>query len=452
MTTSFITAGQTSPLSVHRDHTSRRYTVVLLAACIVASLSGLAHAQFATDAPSEFDERWLPWMGCWQLVEETGQPAELGRELPFAGRALACVGPSEEAGALEASSVTLTSITEGEPMFEETLRADGQQHPVNELECSGWRQNSWSADGARIFTRAELDCGTQDTRIVSGVGLMPDPFTWIDLELIDAGGYGVVTIRRYRRASNEITAELGATPLSDALSARVRSAARVASAVGLSLDDTIEAGQHVEPAVLEALIVESRPGFPLDAQALLQLADGDVSPDVIDLMVALTFPNQFVVSRSVASPPPLQDDDYPSYPPTWAGYGRGYGYDPWYSYYSSPFGYYYGAAPYSALSYWGGPASTYFIDRSFFLNNGGGIFGESSRDGGPGDEGRAYQGRGYTRVSSRPPASDGSGRGRSTSSMWGQGSSASSSGGQASPGGYSNDGGGGGGGRTAVAR
>ena len=191
MTTSFIPAGQTSPLSVHRDHTSRRYTVVLLAACIVASLSGLAYAQFATDAPREFDERWLPWMGCWQLVEETGQPAELGRELPFAGRALACVGPSEEAGALEASSVTLTSLTEGEPMFEETLRADGQQHPVNELECSGWRQNSWSADGARIFTRAELDCGTQDTRIVSGVGLMPDPFTWIDLELVDAGGYGV---------------------------------------------------------------------------------------------------------------------------------------------------------------------------------------------------------------------------------------------------------------------
>ena len=198
--------------------------------------------------------------------------------------------------------------------------------------------------------------------------------------------------------------------------------------------------------------MESRPGFTLDAQALLQLANGGVSTDVIDLMVALAFPNQFVVSRSVASPPPIQDDDYPSYPPTWAGYGRGYGYDPWYSSYSSPFGYYYGAAPYSALSYLGGPASTYFIDRNLFFMNNRGIFGESSRDGGPGNEGRAYQGRGYTRVSSRPPASDGSGRGRSLSSAWDRGNSGSISGGQARPGGYSNNGGGGGGGRTAVPR
>ena len=450
MTTNPIPTGQPSPHSVHRAHPSRRRAVVvLLAACIMAYMSGLAHAQFAADAPTEFDGRWLPWMGCWQLVEETGQPADIGRELPFAGRALACVAPAEESGAVEASAVTLTSITEGEPIFQETLRADGRQHPVNEPECSGWRQNTWSADGARIFTRAELDCGTQDTRIVSGLGLMPNPSTWLDLELIDAGGYGVVTIRRYRRASNETTADLGATPLSDELSARVLSAARIATTVGLSLDDAIEAGQHVEPAVLEALIVETRPGFALDAQALLQLADGGVSPDVIDLMVALAFPDQFVVNRSIASPPPVQGGAYP-YPPTWAGYGRGYGYEPWYSYYSSPFGYYYGAAPYSSLSYWGGPASTYFIGRSFM--DGGLAYGGTSRRGSAG-EARAYQGRGYARVTSRPPASNGSGRGRSIRGIYGGGSSVSSSGGQATPDGHSGGGGGGGdSGRTAVAR
>ena len=57
----------------------------------------------------------------------------------------------------------------------------------------------------------------------------------------------------------------------------------------------IEASPHVAAPALEAALVESRATFGLNARRLIQLDDAGVPSSVIDLMVALTYPQAFSV-------------------------------------------------------------------------------------------------------------------------------------------------------------
>ena len=376
---------------------------------------------------------WLPWLGCWHLVEETGARAERpGDTDRFADRVVVCLTPS----AADTGGVEVTTTADGEPVLVETLLADGVQHPVEETACTGWRQGTWSRDRARLFSRAELACDGDQTRRVSGVGLMTSSTTWLDIQLVSSGARGEVTVRRYRRASESTTVDAGATRLPADVLDRARTAARLASTAQIGVDDVMEAGAVVDPTVVEAMLVETRASFALDRRTLIRLDDSRVPARVIDLMVALSFPDEFVVNRPAAR--------------TTASFGGGGGFvdafspytnDRWYPYYASPFGYYYGWSPYSSL-YYLGPAASYAIVPD-------------ALDGG--SPGRAYRGRGYSQIGAREPTTDrrarrrtsGSGSTGTTTEAGRGGSSGSSGGGRATPRGYT---GGGSTGRTARPR
>ena len=366
------------------------------------------------------DERWLPWMGCWQLVEETGALGdEAGDPRRFADRVVVCVGEGDEPTAVRA-----TTMADGAPLLEEMLNADGEQHTIDEETCAGWRRNRWSRDGARLFTQAELVCEGSSRR-VSGVGLMTDERTWLDLQFVDSGDRGAVTIRRYRRASDAVVQDAGGQPLNAEVRERAVTAARMNSTSPLSIDDVIEAGQIADPAVVEALLVESDSSFALDGRTVVRLDDSGVPSSVIDLMVALSFPEAFSLQRASGGG-------------GGGGGGGGFGsYDPyafsgWYPYYAAPFGYYYGWSPYSSL-YYLGPATTYAVIPA------GGDIGPRSR---------VYEGRGYTRIDRRPdqPPSQrtaqrrGDGGTRTANRVGSRGSGGSSGGRGVSSGGYSRGG------------
>ena len=234
--------------------------------------------------------------------------------------------------------------------------------------------------------------------------------------------------------------DAGATPLPADVLDRAITAARLASTAELNVNDVIEAGAAVDPAVVEAMLVETQASFALDRRTLLQLDDSGVPAEVIDLMVALSFPDEFVVER-----PPARTAA------SFGGCGGGfvdpfspYGFDLWYPYYASPFGYYYGWSPYNSL-YYLGPAVSYVIVPDVL-------------DGG--SPGRAYRGRGYSQIGVREPTTDrraqrrtvpGGTTGTAAEPRGGgsAGTSGSSDGGQATPGGYTR---GGSSGRTARPR
>ena len=424
--------------------TGRRAVMFALMTSCLLIVTGAASATAESQRGVQTDSPWLPWLGCWQLVEETGALADQANDAgPFADRVVVCLTPTGTTSA-DAGGVSVTTIADGTPVLVETLLADGAQHPVEEAACRGWRRNTWSGDGARLFTRAELTCDGEDARRVSGVGLMTSSTTWLDIQLVNSGTRGEVTVRRYRRAGESTTVDAGATSLPADVLDRARTAARLASTTEISVDDVIEAGAAVDPAVVEAMLVDTRASFALDRRALIRLDDGGVPAEIIDLMVALSFPDEFVVDRPAARTAAAFSGGGGGFADTFSPYA----YDQWYPYYASPFGYYYGWSPYNSL-YYLGPAASYVIapdapDRRSL--------------------GRAYQGRGYSQIGVREPLSDRADRRRRTTGTGGAetqaesrgggnrgggSSSGSSRGGQATPRGYSR---GGSSGRTAVPR
>ena len=453
------------------------WSVALVAAALgAAALPGASHAQPSPldepPAAAAVDQRWRPWLGCWQLVEETGALPQLAGALPsFADRVLVCVTP-----AAAATDVVVRTLADGEAVLEETLSADGVEHPVDQAECRGRRRIAWSDDGERLFTRAELSCSDQDARRVSGVGLMTDGRTWLDLELVEAGQRAAVSVRRYRRAGDVTTLSAAGPTLTAALLAQARAAAGRTGAADLTIDDVIGAATAVEPAVLEAMLVETDTMFDLDGRTLIRLDDGGVPDEVIDLLVALSFPDEFAVQRPGAPTAAWGGGGGGGFVDMWSGFGSGY--RSWYPYYAAPFGYYYGWSPYSAYG-WSPYGSLYPWDPINSYSVGPSVVGpESDRP-----RGRVYEGYGFTRLApgtgdgerraqprgtgagatsggsrsgapSSASGSGGGGRGRVSSQGFTRSGGSSSSGGRSASGGGRSASGGGGSssGRTATPR
>ena len=350
----------------------------------------------ALSAQSATDSRWLPWLGCWQLVADTAQSSSLldrsGESEPRQREErLVCVVAASE-GAAE-----LKTFADGELLLEETLFADGVQRPVELSGCRGQQLTQWSRDGARLFLRSEMACENQSHRSFSGVSFMGAWGTWIDIQALASGAEREVVIRRYRPASPDAAAKLGLESPSPEEATAI-STARAAASQRLEIDDFIEASDVIEPEVLEAALMESGTTLELNGKTLIGLADAGISPGTIDLMLALAYPEQFEVSRETSN----------------RGYGSGgYGDYYWNSFYFAPFGYY----------YWYAPHRSFFVYRPVVPDRG--VSG-----------GRLVKGRGYTRVgrtrTERSADGSSSKRGSRTDS-----SSSDSSGGSAGSGGYS---------------
>ena len=414
-------------------------------AAVVAAIAALAlpAAPLAQPAPqgeppaAAVDQRWLPWIGCWQLVEEAGALPEAANDLAaFADSVLVCVTPA--AAPAPATDVVVTTLADGEQALVETLSADGLEHPVDQDECGGRRRITWSEDGARLYTQAELTCSARDdARRLSAVGLMADGSTWLALEMVEAGERAAVTVRRYRRTGDVTTLSAAGPTLTADLLARARTAAGRTGDADLSIDAVIEAAAALEPAVLEALLVETGTWFDLDGRTLIRLDDGGVPGSIIDMLVALSFPDDFEVRRSARG-----GGGGGGFPGSWGGYG----YETWYPYYAAPFGYYYGWSPYSSLYGWG---NYYYLDPGYYGGPGSPI---EAPDMG---EGRISRGYGYTRVATpqnnggrraQPRGTSGGGTfggGGSSGGGSSGGGGGSSGGGSVGAGGYTPSGGGG---------
>jgi hypothetical protein len=206
---------------------------------------------------------------------------------------------------------------------------------------------------------------------------------------------------------------------------------RVAAAEPASPEAIAEVTKQVDGPVAIAWVNEIGQQFEVDAKQLTTLANAGVSPDVIDMMVALSYPDKFTVRRNdgtdrgtgAAVAPTTEerprasasrrsdwdcgygsrmlmygyygDSCMPGYGMDLYGYRYGYGYDGFG--YGYPYGYYYGQQPIVIIPGDGGSGS-------------------------PIVRGRAVKGKGYTRGSGSNGQSNPSGSQRTDKASSGSGS------------------------------
>ena len=409
--------------SIKRGRGNIRFRTLSLITVLGGLLCATPSTAFAQPTADSADSPWFPWLGCWQLVADVVKlppmttlerlsglvPAVLEgaseKEYRVADEQLVCVTPGA------AGEAKLSTYAGGELLLEETLYADGVRRPFAVSECRGHQVTEWSSNQALLFLRSEMSCENGRRQSFTGVSFFRRWNTWVDIQALESGVGREVVIRRYRPASSEAVNKLGFEELPPETATAV-TAARAAISMPLTIGDLAEASHKIDSAAVEAALMESGSTFDLDGKTLVQLADAGISPDTIDLMVALAYPQHFEVTRET------QGRSYRG------GTGLGYSYNYWNSFYFAPFGYYYWYTPYQS-----------FYGQRPVVIPGAGIAG-----------GRLVKGRGYTRVGTVSCCS-GSGRSatrRGTGSSKSSGDSSSSSrssSGSASSKGYSSGGG-----------
>jgi hypothetical protein len=360
-----------------------------------------AVALLVTAAPAStqgLDQRWMPWLGCWEPVTETGTEE------------IVCIRPTEETGAVE-----VLRYDGAEVLAREVLWADGARHATDREGCDGWDRGAFSADMLRVFLSSEHSCEGGVIQEGAGIMAISAPDEWLDVRVVGMGEERMAWVQRFRTLSDERVDEAGFREVVDEHGWSAGTARLIARAP-LSVDDVIEANAAAPTEAVEALLAERADRLELDADELVRMADAGVPESVIDIAVATSFPERFQVAAGpeqarVAVPMARGYRTFMSpffYDPFY--------YSPWsFRYgYGSYFGGYY---PYGGWGYgYGYRPSVVVVDRV------------------QPSHGRLVRGRGYSRSGSGQPAGTGrTGMSRSRgSSGGGSGGAGVSSGGSGS--------------------
>lgn len=229
---------------------------------------------------------WSAWYGCWRQTDAGATDDSL-----------VCVLPGESA-----ASVRVATLVDGVIADETVIHADGVARPVEEGGCTGAATASWSRDGRRVFVRSEFDCGGL-ARVSTGVLAMIAENEWIDVQALTVAGQHAARSVRYRAVRVEDTPPVvaGLLPQDRRL---VQETARLQASAPLDVAAVVEASAALPPPAVEALLAARQQGFSMSASMLAQLERQQVPPTVIDMMVALSYPDRFAVQerpRSAAS-------------------------------------------------------------------------------------------------------------------------------------------------------
>lgn len=377
---------------------------------VVAGLLLMLGSAPSPAAAQDVDARWLPWLGCWEA-------AEAGEEVP-----MVCVQPSPEGG-----SVDFVTWSGGQIASTETIRADAVPRNVEREDCQGTEEAGFSDDGHRVYLKSDYACEGGVRRGSSGIMAMVNPMEWVDIKAVNGSPW----VLRYRLARAGRVEEAGAENVVANRASEVK-AARIAASSPLTEVDVVEAVGRVDATAVEALVVERGDAFPVDADMLVRLDDAGVPGRIIDLMVAVSFPDRFAVKAGAVPVEEYAAEDEMA--PRRRIYMAGGFYDPWWG--GSWFGYspyYYGYSSYGyGYGYYGGYGYGYPYYRPTTIvvtprtSGGRMIRGQGATRGGSGS--------GYTGGTARPRGSAGSSGGtRSTASPGVRSSGGSSTGRTAKP-------------------
>lgn len=388
-------------MSVSRSiRTSAAGGVLGVAFVLVGILPSLAAAQ-------DVDSRWLPWLGCWEASEG-------GTEVP-----MLCISPLPERQGVE-----LTTFANGESISSEAIYTDGIPRDVEREGCVGTEEAWFSDGGQRIYLKSDYICEGGAQRGATGLLAFANPMEWLDIKVVEVGGQSVPMVLRYRLARSS---RVEAAGVDNVVAPRAMSvkAARIAASARLTPQDLVEASGKVDTEAVEALIVERGDPFNMNSDVLVQMADAGVEENLIDLAVAMSYPDRFAVHAGVPetatrdrTQTAMMPYGYPGrtsrwsfWDPFYSGYGYGFGYSP-YGFGYSPYGF----GGYGMYSY--GGYSGYYRPTTIIV--------DSNPDGYT--HGRVVNGRGYSRGGGTAGSSSRSPSTRSAPSPRSGGSSVSSSG------------------------
>jgi hypothetical protein len=409
-------------------HYVRRFSfVIAAAACVALSAPAPSAAQ-----SRQGDVRWQPWLGCWSASSPRAAISNLEVQQ-------VCVVP-----AAGTSAVDVVTVSGGKVVSREHIDANGQRRKSERDGCVGWESAEWSSDMRRVYLQSEYECPGGLKRGTTGLMATAANGDWLDV--VGVAMRDNIGVRVLRHRASAPLATLPAD-VASAVDRGSRAGAALRTLLPIGDVEIIDASRHVNAAVVEAWLAETRQAFTVNAARLRALSNAGVDGRVIDVLVALSYPKAFAIKPSPTAVGELAAKEgggggggliglgsFADCGPYSAGLSL-YGWDN-----CSPYGYGYYGSRYGYSRY-----SDLFGYDGWYLAGGGPIVIVRPPDSGSSGSthGQVVNGRGYTA---------GGGDSGSTASSGSSGSSSSGSSGSSGGGGGSSSGASSGGDRTAVPR
>lgn len=390
------------------DRNSNR-TGVLFAAALLLGSAMAAGAQQTQLASSE--ARWTPWVGCWQASSRDAVTQDLA---PNKALPVVCMVPAP------GNAIDLVTVTGATANAPERIDANGTRRQVSREGCNGWETAEFSPDAKRVYLHSQHQCGNR-TRTSSGIMSITPNGEWLDVQGVKVESNNGVRVVHYGRvpAPPGLSAEMQARIDGQNLASKT---AVIAVSDSVKVADVIEASKKVDGLVVQTWLAQRGQGFDMNAKRLTQLADAKVPRNVIDVMVALSYPQTFAVNLAQADGQIVQTSGNQQLAEQEAVGNGPVVFMSWDPFYSSGYNYYgYGTRSLYGYGLGGNPWSGNWYTPVVIVRPNGTVNQENDT------RGRMVKGSGYT----RPPDRSGGG---SSSSPRSNTSGGSSSGGSSSGG------------------
>jgi hypothetical protein len=225
------------------------------------------------------DPGWLAWMGCWSPTDIQNTAQE--------NLASLCIVNSEDATGLD-----ILTIVNGSVLERRAVGLNGIPKEITSEECDGTEVFTFSDDGRHIFLETNFFCAGGQ-RKETGIMTMTSPQEWLEIRAIEIGGQTIPWVLRYGIASQEVFQTAGV----EETVTRSAQLTRMSYLSPLTLANVVEAGSKVDPQAIEAWVLENAKPFSLNGDILKQMSFSGVAPNVLDAVIAVSFPNEFVLER-----------------------------------------------------------------------------------------------------------------------------------------------------------
>jgi hypothetical protein len=124
---------------------------------------------------------------------------------------------------------------------------------------------------------------------------MVAPNRWVDVRALDVQGEKVAWVQEYVLVGIDRLDEEGISDPQATLALVVRPA-RLAAASEIDLEDVTEAVDRMDTEAVVAWIATQRDPFDIDGDEIVRLAESGVPESIIDVIVAVSYPDRFVVA------------------------------------------------------------------------------------------------------------------------------------------------------------
>lgn len=258
--------------------------IALFATVPVAS----TFAQGAPVAQADLSNtRWRPFSGCWVPEENAavGSNAVAGT--------MVCISP---VAGTEAADVA--TIMNKQVLHSERVNATGARINKTVDKCPGWESATWSEDKSRLLLRSEFSCSDNLTVKGSGVFSLNADGEWIQIQGTTVGTNAGARVVRYRPADVALTA---GTVLTDSAMVTTVPAEKTEGLAWFrqftgrapTTAAVLDLSKHVDEQVAQAWLTEVGQPIKVNAKELVTLADAGMPASIIDLMVAMSYPERF---------------------------------------------------------------------------------------------------------------------------------------------------------------